>query len=93
MRHLAVKLFFNTLSTGTMVKMGRVSGNWMSFVDTTNKKLIDRAVRLISELSGLDYTKSCELLFEAKEQQLQLPLPQRESPVQMVLKKIGIVQK
>jgi hypothetical protein len=41
----------------------------------------------------LDYTKSCELLFEAKEQQLQLPLPQRESPVQMVLKKIGIVQK
>ena len=93
MRHLAVKLFFNTLSTGTMVRLGRVSGNWMSFVDTTNKKLIDRAVRLISELSGLDYTKSCELLFEAKEQQLQLPLPQRESPVQMVLKKIGIVQK
>ena len=88
MRHLAVKLFFNTLSTGTMVKMGRVSGNWMSFVDTTNKKLIDRAVRLISELGKMDYQTACELLFEAKEQQLQLPLSQRESPVQMVLKKL-----
>ncbi|MBE6393211.1 MAG: sugar phosphate isomerase [Lentisphaerae bacterium] len=88
MRHLAVKLFFNTLSTGTMVKMGRVSGNWMSFVDTTNKKLIDRAVRLISELGKMDYQSACELLFEAKEQQLKLPLSQRESPVQMVLKKL-----
>ena len=71
-----------------MVKMGRVSGNWMSFVDTTNKKLIDRAVRLISELGKMDYQTACELLFEAKEQQLQLPLSQRESPVQMVLKKL-----
>ena len=88
MRHLAVKLFFNTLSTGTMVKLGRVSGNWMSFVDTTNKKLIDRAVRLISELSGLDYKTSCEMLFEAKELQLQMPEGKRESPVQMVLKKL-----
>ena len=93
MRHLAIKLFFNTLSTGTMVRMGRVSGNWMSFVDTTNKKLIDRAVRLISELGKMDYKTACELLFEAKEEQLKLPLPQRESPVQMVLKKIGIVPK
>lgn len=91
MRHLAVKLFFNTLSTGTMVKLGRVSGNWMSFVDTTNKKLIDRAVRLIAELGGLDYKIACEMLFEAKELQQTLPLEQRESPVQMVLKKLNIV--
>lgn len=88
MRHLAVKLFFNTLSTGTMVKLGRVSGNWMSFVDTTNKKLIDRAVRLISDLGKMDYSQACELLFEAKEIQLQTPPADRESPVQMVLKKL-----
>jgi N-acetylmuramic acid 6-phosphate etherase len=88
MRHLAVKLFFNTLSTGTMVKLGRVSGNWMSFVDTTNKKLIDRAVRLISELGNLDYQTACEMLFEAKEIQQQTPEEKRESPVQMVLKKL-----
>ena len=89
MRHLAVKLFFNTLSTGTMVKMGRVSGNWMSFVDTTNKKLIDRAVRLISELGKLDYKTACEMLFEAKERQQQQPPAERESPVQMVLQQLG----
>ena len=88
MRHLAIKLFFNTLSTGTMVKLGRVSGNWMSFVDTTNKKLIDRAVRLISELGNLDYQTACEMLFEAKEIQQQTPEKDRESPVQMVLKKL-----
>ncbi|MBR7104240.1 MAG: sugar phosphate isomerase [Lentisphaeria bacterium] len=88
MRHLAVKLFFNTLSTGTMVKLGRVSDNWMSFVDTTNKKLIDRAVRLISQLGGLDYRTACEMLFEARERQQSLPERERESPVQMVLKTI-----
>ena len=92
MRHLAVKLFFNTLSTGTMVKLGRVSGNWMSFVDTTNKKLIDRAVRLISELGQLDYQTACEMLFEAKEIQQQTPEADRESPVQMVLKKLKAVK-
>ena len=92
MRHLAVKLFFNTLSTGTMVKLGRVSGNWMSFVDTTNKKLIDRAVRLISELGQLDYKTACEMLFEAKEIQQQTPEADRESPVQMVLKKLKTIK-
>ena len=29
-KHLAVKLAFNCLSTGTMASMGRVAGNWMS---------------------------------------------------------------
>ena len=29
MYHLAIKLIFNTLSTATMAKMGRVWGNWM----------------------------------------------------------------
>ena len=61
---------------------------WMSFVDTTNKKLIDRAVRLISSLGKISYETACELLFEAKERQLSLPEAERESPVQMVLKKI-----
>lgn len=60
---LAVKLQWNTISTGTMVKMGRVSGNWMSFVAISNKKLIDRAIRLISELGKVDYHTACVELF------------------------------
>lgn len=68
MEHMLLKLIFNTLSTSTMVLLGRVSGNWMSFVDCTNKKLLDRGTRLISELAGLDYTQSCILLFEGIEE-------------------------
>ena len=66
-KHLAVKLTFNTLSTGTMAAMGRVSGNWMSWVSISNKKLVDRGIRLISELSRISYEKAAERLFAADE--------------------------
>lgn len=66
--HLAVKLVFNTLSTGTMVKLGRVSGNWMSYVALTNKKLIDRGIRLLAELGRMDYAEACELVFKTREE-------------------------
>ena len=64
-RHLAFKLAINTISTGVMTKLGRVSGNWMSWVGVSNKKLIDRAARLVSELGGLPYREACFALFEA----------------------------
>ncbi len=66
-KHLAVKLTFNTLSTGTMVAMGRVSGNWMSWVSISNKKLIDRGIRLIAELGHISYEEAAERLFAADE--------------------------
>ena len=66
-KHLAVKLTFNTLSTGTMVVMGRVKGNWMSWVAISNKKLIDRGIRLIAELGRLPYATAAERLFAADE--------------------------
>jgi len=66
-KHLAVKLTFNTLSTGTMVTFGRVTGNWMSWVSISNKKLVDRGIRLISELGRVDYRTAAELLFAAEE--------------------------
>lgn len=68
MEHMLLKLVFNTLSTSTMVLLGRVSGNWMSYVDCTNKKLLDRGTRLISELAGMGYQESCILLFEGIEE-------------------------
>ncbi len=58
MRHLAVKLVFNTLSTATMGKLGRILGNWMIQVDAINKKLVDRATRIIVHFSGLPYEKA-----------------------------------
>ena len=65
---IIVKLILNTVSTGTMVRMGRVKSNWMSCVQATNKKLIDRSIRLIAELSGITYEAACLLYFRATEE-------------------------
>lgn len=64
-RHLAVKLVFNCISTGTMAALGRIAGNWMSWVSVSNKKLVDRGIRLLVELGGVTYTEAAERLFAA----------------------------
>lgn len=56
--HLMVKLSFNVMSTATMAKMGRVYGNWMVQVLPTNKKLIDRSTRIISNLAKISYEEA-----------------------------------
>jgi len=61
---VVVKLVMNTLSTCTMVRLGRVMGNFMVWVVPSNLKLIDRATRYITKLTGLDYTAANRLLFE-----------------------------
>ncbi|MCQ2377586.1 MAG: hypothetical protein MJ016_00035 [Victivallaceae bacterium] len=89
MDHLAVKLVLNTISTGTMVKFGRVAGNWMSWVNVSNKKLIDRAIRLISDLGKVDYEYAWRALFESIEEMAALPASQEKpSPVQYTLRKL-----
>ncbi len=91
MEHMAVKLVLNTVSTGVMAVLGRVTGNWMSWVDVTNKKLMDRGIRLISEIGGLDYKESCIRLFEAVEEleSSHIASDEKVSAVQFVLKKMG----
>ncbi len=66
--HLAIKLILNTISTATMVRMGRVVGNAMVWVSPSNKKLIDRGTRLISLSTGYSYEQACEALHEAIEE-------------------------
>ena len=66
-KHLAVKLAFNCLSTGTMAASGRVAGNWMSWVSISNKKLIDRGIRLLIELGGVSYEEAAQRIFAAEE--------------------------
>ncbi|RKX87079.1 MAG: sugar phosphate isomerase [Spirochaetes bacterium] len=60
--HIAVKLILNTISTASMGIMGRIRGNWMVQLDPTNKKLVDRGSRIISQLTGISYSKACEEL-------------------------------
>lgn len=46
----AQKMVLNMLSTGTMIRRGRVYGNRMVDVQPTNKKLIARAERIVAEI-------------------------------------------
>lgn len=61
--HLAVKLVMNTVSTATMARLGYVAGNWMVHVSASNKKLIDRSIRLIAAQTGMSYDHACHELF------------------------------
>ena len=48
----AQKLILNIFSTCAMIKTGKVRGNLMINVRPTNEKLVERATRIIMELSG-----------------------------------------
>ena len=87
-KHLAVKLAFNCLSTGAMAAMGRIAGNWMSWVSMSNKKLIDRNIRLVVELGRVDYETAAETVFAAEEWIASQDWSHGEepSPVQVALK-------
>ncbi|MBJ7223841.1 MULTISPECIES: N-acetylmuramic acid 6-phosphate etherase [unclassified Brenneria] len=50
----AQKLVLNMISTGVMVKLGKVYQNLMVDVKATNVKLLDRACRIVIEATGAD---------------------------------------
>jgi N-acetylmuramic acid 6-phosphate etherase len=51
----ATKLILNIFTTLAMVRIGKVLGNLMIDVKASNTKLRDRAVRIVRELTGVDY--------------------------------------
>lgn len=62
----ATKLVLNSLTTATMIKLGKVYRNLMVDLNATNQKLRDRSVRIVSQLTGLSQTKAQKLLKQAK---------------------------
>ena len=90
MYHMAVKLVLNTISTGSMAVMGRVTSNWMSWVNLSNKKLMDRGIRLVSEIGKIDYKSACIKIYEALEELEKVHDRSQEatSVVQYVLKRL-----
>jgi N-acetylmuramic acid 6-phosphate etherase len=62
----ATKMALNILSTGVMVKLGKVYGNRMVDVAVTNSKLEDRALRILCDLAGVSRQRAAELLQEAE---------------------------
>lgn len=61
----AQKMVLNMLSTGAMVKLGKVYGNLMVDVKATNEKLAERARRIVMESSGCSREESVEALEKA----------------------------
>ncbi len=61
----AQKLVLNMLSTGAMVKLGKVYGNLMVDVQPTNEKLRDRAIRIVDDITGVGRAEAAQLLEEA----------------------------
>lgn len=61
----ATKLILNTLSTLTMVGLGKTYGNRMVDLRASNAKLRDRAIRLIADLTGQPLPQAETLLDRA----------------------------
>ena len=58
----AQKMVLNMLSTGTMVKLGKVYGNLMVDVQATNQKLVNRAIRIVCTSTGVSEQEAEEAL-------------------------------
>jgi N-acetylmuramic acid 6-phosphate etherase len=62
----ATKMVLNMLTTIAMVRSGKTYGNLMVDVQATNDKLKDRARRIISMATGVDYETAGKLLKSAR---------------------------
>lgn len=60
----AQKLILNMISTGAMIKNGKVRGNLMINVRPTNEKLRERAARIICELAEVERDEALRLIDE-----------------------------
>jgi N-acetylmuramic acid 6-phosphate etherase len=58
----AQKMVLNMLSTATMIRLGRVLDNKMVDMQLTNRKLLDRGVRIIMEHTGLGHEEARQSL-------------------------------
>ena len=61
----AQKMVCNMISTGCMIRYGKVYENLMVDVQPTNEKLVERAGRIISQATGCDIEKAHQLLEES----------------------------
>ncbi|MFN5514175.1 MAG: N-acetylmuramic acid 6-phosphate etherase, partial [Cyanobacteriota bacterium] len=74
----ATKMALNIISTGVMTRLGKVYGNRMVDVAVTNRKLEDRALRILQDLTDLSRPEALDLL-EKSGQRVKLALLMRWS--------------
>ncbi len=58
----ATKMTLNIISTSVMIKLGKVLGNKMIDVSASNNKLVDRSLRILSDLADIDRATGLSLL-------------------------------
>jgi len=58
----AQKLVLNMLTTGVMIKLGKVYNNLMVDLKASNSKLYDRAMRIVCEVTGAPEEQAAEAL-------------------------------
>lgn len=69
----AQKLVLNMISTSLMIKMGKVYKNLMVDVQPTNKKLVERAISIITQASDCS-SEEAESVLEASGQDVKLAI-------------------
>jgi N-acetylmuramic acid 6-phosphate etherase len=62
------KMVLNMLTTGAMVRLGKVYGHWMVDLQPKSKKLVERGKRLIRELGKVGAPQAERLFKEARRQ-------------------------
>jgi len=62
----ATKLVLNMLTTGAMIRLGKVYGNLMVDLKATNEKLRDRSLRIVMEMTKLSRPRAARLLARAQ---------------------------
>ncbi len=62
----AQKMVLNMLSTASMIKIGKTYGNYMIDLQTSCTKLVDRALRIISEICDVDQKTAAKYLKKSK---------------------------
>ncbi|MBT8477470.1 MAG: N-acetylmuramic acid 6-phosphate etherase [Gemmatimonadetes bacterium] len=61
----ATKLILNTISTGVMIRLGKVYGNLMVDLRAVSRKLVDRSLRMVSAVTGLGREEARRVLVAA----------------------------
>lgn len=61
----ATKLVLNTLTTAAMVRLGKTYGNLMVDLQAVSEKLVDRSLRIVRAVCGVDEDRARELIRDA----------------------------
>ena len=58
----ATKMALNIISSGVMIKLGKVYGNRMIDLSISNRKLFDRSIRILMDIINIDREKASNLI-------------------------------